>query len=187
MFQRLLDSFLVERESQRARLHGAPSFSGVLDQLVEVPADRQGRPGYVLTTGGPSLHVRARGAQGSRSDLCVSAGSGTLVLSTCVGRTTQVGDPARSAQRAAEHLPEQHACTLLEPPVATTFAGVEAVTLLVSTPLAGSADLRIESRDWHLSHAGWSFVAGYLHPPRGTTESRATAEQILRSWRWVTG
>lgn len=184
MLQRLLDAFLLERARHRGRLHSPLPFSDALDQVVEVPADRAGRPGYVLTTGGPSLPVRSRGVQGTRADFCVPAGNGASVVGTCVGRTAEVGDPLASAARAVEHLVTHPGLRVLEPVTTTVFAGIPAATLLVSSPYLGSADRRVECRDWHFSHAGWSFVAGYLHLVDAPDRSREAAEQILRSWRW---
>jgi hypothetical protein len=186
VIRRALDAFIHERAIHRARLQGPPPFSGVLDQLVTVPPDRSGRPGYVLKTGGPSHDIRRRAPEGARADFAVSSGPRTLVVGTCIGRVTRAGTPAETAARAAAHLGGDHGYVVLSPPTPSQFAGAPAVRIEIGVPTTDGNGFRGLCRDWHFQHAGWAFVAGWVHATTDPPECRDAAELILASWRWLT-
>lgn len=175
-----------ERASHRARLQGRPPFSGALDQLVTVPRDRAGRPGYVLTTGGPSHDIRRRAPEGARWDFSVSSGPRTLASGTCIGRVGRVGSPATTAAVAAAHAGTHHGYVVLSPPTPSGFAGAPAVRIEFGIANPDRTGFGALSRDWHFEHDGWAFVAGWVHATTDPPQCRDTAELILASWRWLT-
>ncbi|WP_147794052.1 hypothetical protein [Cellulomonas sp. Y8] len=186
MIRRATDAFIRERANQRARLQGHPPFSGVLDQLVTVPPDRAGRPGYVLQTGGPSHDIRRRGPSGSRADFAVASGRRTVAVGTCIGRVPRAGSAAETAAAAVSHHVSDHGYVVLSPPTPSQFAGEPAVRVEIGVRTSDGTGYRVLSRDWHFSHRGWAFVAGWVHATSDPPECRDTAELILASWRWLT-
>jgi hypothetical protein len=186
VIRRTIDAVIRERGMQRARLQGRPPFSGTLDQLVTVPRDRAGRPGYVLTTGGPSYDIRRLAPEGARSDFAVSSGPTTLAIGTCVGRVARAGSPVETAAEAAAHLERDHGYVVLSPPTPSEFAGVPAVRIEVGVARADGTGFGSLCRDWHFEREGWAFVAGWVHATSDPPGCWETAERILASWRWLT-
>lgn len=174
---------------RQAVARGPLEFTGGIDRVVLVPVGSDGRPGYWLSTAGPSAHGRVDGDDGRTDDFLVRSGLRSHLMGFCSGRLG--GDESESdlfacAAAAAEHVVSEHAnfrARMIGEPIATSLAGERAVayTLQATSRLGGTNIVT----DTHFHHDGWSFTVGHFRSSDASPDAPDLAHAILDSWTWL--
>lgn len=164
---------------------GLPTFTGALDHVLVVPTDRDGRPGYRLTTAGTSTHVRTRTRSGRTYEFTIAYAAHSVLTGMCSRRTTD-DDLSSRVDEAIRHVltthPDLEARCVLEPSP-SELAGEPAVVASIEHRLRGGG--RIVTTDWNFDRGDWHFTVGRMHNPVDPPETRTMADAILASWTWL--
>lgn len=169
---------------RQAVAQGRPEFTGRISGEVVIPEDREGRPGYRLTTAGTSTAIRAYAGYGKTTDFNLGTGQRSRLLGTCNGRME--GSLEARADVAVKHALDQHGAsgvTCVVEPHASHLAGEDAISYRLEVTRGPLAGLTIT--DSIFDHDGWCFTAGAFNAPDDGPASHEMAAAILASWAWL--
>lgn len=171
--------------TRRAIARGLPEFDGTLDRVLVVPRDRDGRPGYRLTTAGESQGIRQPSVRGTTCDFFIKYAPRSHMIGTCIGRATDASPHARATAGVKDVLEShaQHRPRIVVPPSPSELAGAPAA--LYTAEMTEGRLTGLVLTDRFFDHGGWSFMVGTLHHPRDEPETSETARAILASWVWL--
>jgi hypothetical protein len=143
----------------------------VLDQVLAVPADPGGCPGFTVPAPAASRYPPSRGEDGG-SEAAIPLGSEAHVMVVCMGRSAEVGFPPDAD-------PEEFEASGLE------LLRIEAVRSAHGEgPAITSRIGRMLLTDYYVERDGWVHAVGYLRPEEVGDTYLPVVETMLASWSW---
>lgn len=170
---------------RQARERGAPESTGSINRELIVPADSDGRPGYRLSTAGPSAITRAYAGHGSMSEFKLRTGRKSYLIGMCRGRSADDEGLHAAATTAVEGTMtwyDGRVWCIVEP-TETRLANEPAVFYTLQITNGGATGMTVT--DTMFDHAGWRFTIGSMHSPHDGPEALEIAAAILASWTWL--